>query len=169
MSSMPFDEDRRLDILKSYAVLDTPPEPIFDQVTRSVARLFNVPVAIVSLIDRDRVWFKSGIGVKVRELRRSITFCAHAIMQNSVMVVPDTTADPRFKDHPFVVGRPGFRFYAGAPLVTSDGYPIGALCIMDAKPREMLTAEEQECLSDFAAIVVYALDYRRIANAAEGK
>jgi signal transduction histidine kinase len=166
MFPKPFDEERRLEALNSFSVLDTPPEPIFDQVTRGVARLFDVPIALVSLIDRDRQWFKSCYGLEAKQTRRSVAFCGHAILQNTVMVVPDALADPRFESNPLVVGPPGIRFYAGAPLVTSDGYPLGTLCIIDTKPRDAMTAEQQDCLSDFASIVVAALEYRRLSAAA---
>lgn len=168
MLPKPFDEERRLETLDSYSVLDTPSEPIFDQLTRSVARLFDAPIALVSLIDRDRQWFKSTFGLEVRETRRCIAFCGHAIMENAVMVVPDATADLRFKDNPLVAGPPEIRFYAGAPLVTSDGYPLGTLCVIDTKPRQMLSEEQKNCLSDFATLVVGALEYRRIWHAAKG-
>lgn len=168
MIPKPFDEDRRLDALKSFEVLDTAPEPIFDRITKSVARLFGVPIALVSLIDRDRQWFKSCLGLDVSETRRGLAFCAQAIMQDDVMVIPDALADPRFANNPLVLGAPHIRFYAGAPLVTADGYPLGTLCVIDSKPRAMLTKDERDCLSDFASIVVGALEFRRFGNAAKG-
>jgi len=167
MFPKPLDDEYRLDALNSYAVLDTPPEPAFDRVTRSAASLFDVPIAVVSLVDRDRQWFKSCVGLDASETPRGTAFCAHAIMRDSVMVVPDASADPRFAENPLVIGPPGIRFYAGAPLVTAEGFRLGTLCIIDTKPRTMLSAEQQASLRDLAAIVVDTLEHRRVRETAK--
>ena len=129
------DEARRLRALQSYAVLDTDAEQAYDDLTALAAQVLGVPVALVSLIDRDRQWFKSRVGLDVSETPRSQAFCDHAIRSQDVMVVPDATLDPRFADNPLVQGEPGIRFYAGAPLITPSGAALGTLCIIDRQPR----------------------------------
>jgi len=116
MFPRPFDDEQRLDALNSFAVLDTPAEPVFDRITSLVSRIFGVPIALISLVDRNRQWFKACVGLDVRETSRDLAFCAHAILSDAVMVVPDAQADPRFKNSQLVVGPPHIRFYAGAPL-----------------------------------------------------
>src|SRR3954452_8284190 len=127
---IPADEDARIDALRSYAILDTPPAPSFDRLTRLAAHLFDVPVALVSLIDSERQWFKSKVGVDVCETSRDVSLCAHAILNNTLFVVPDAAADPRFADNPFVAGEFHLRFYAGAPLRSREGRNLGALCLI---------------------------------------
>ena len=118
------------------AILDTPPEAGFERVTRLASRLFEMPIALVSLVDRERQWFKSCVGLDVNSTERDAAFCAHAILKDEVFIVPDATADPRFQDNPLVVRRsPFIRFYAGAPLITLDGLRLGSLCVMDKVPR----------------------------------
>lgn len=129
------DEARRLRALQSYAVLDTDAEQAYDDLTALAAQVLGVPVALVSLIDRDRQWFKSRVGLDVSETPRSQAFCDHAIRSQDVMVVPDATLDPRFADNPLVQGEPRIRFYAGAPLITPSGAALGTLCIIDRQPR----------------------------------
>ena len=124
MFPRPFDDEQRLDALNSYAVLDTPAEPVFDRITGLVSRIFKVPIALISLVDRDRQWFKACVGLDVRETPRDLAFCAHAILSDAVMVVPDAREDPRFKCSQLVVGPPHIRFYAGAPLVTTEGFRL---------------------------------------------
>jgi len=163
MFPKPLDDEYRLDALNSYAVLDTPPEPAFDRVTRSAASLFDVPIAVVSLVDRDRQWFKSCVGLDASETPRGTAFCAHAIMRDSVMVVPDASADPRFADNPLVTGPPGIKFYAGAPLVTAEGFRLGTLCIIDTKPRTMLSAEQQALKARMDAFESFRAQNRDVA------
>ena len=149
---IPDDETQRLAALKALGVLDTPPEDRFDRATRLAAALFNVPVALVSLVDEDRQWFKSCFGVEICETPREASFCAHAIAARSMLVVPDALADERFRDNPMVASGPRVRFYAGAPLRTPDGHLVGTLCILDVRPRDLSEAE-RGLLLDLAATV----------------
>lgn len=124
-------ERDRLAVHRSYEVLDTPPEAVFDQITTLAARIFDVPIATVSLIDERRQWFKSCVGVESSETPRGSAFCAHAILSDEVLVIPDATADSRFAKNAFVTGEPHLRFYAGAPLRTAGGLNLGTLCLTD--------------------------------------
>jgi PAS domain S-box-containing protein len=157
---MTVDEQDRLKELRRYAIVDTPPEPRFDRITRLAARLFGVPVALVSLVDEHRQWFKSSHGTQLRQTPRDISFCTHAIASDQVMVVPDATVDPRFASSPLVTGEPHVRFYAGAPLVTAGGFRLGTLCLNDTIPREPLSADQVATLADLAAMVVDELELR---------
>ncbi|MCC7547618.1 MAG: GAF domain-containing protein [Burkholderiales bacterium] len=127
---------RRLEALHGLLILDTPPEQRFDRITAFAAEEFEVPIALVSLVDRERQWFKSRVGLEVCETGRDISFCGHAIHGNGIMVVHDARADARFHDNPLVLGPPHVRFYAGAPLVLSGGEAIGTLCLIDRVPRQ---------------------------------
>ena len=160
------DEAGRLAALRRYDVLDTPPEPAFDRITRTAARLFGVPTALVSLVDADRQWFKSCVGLDARQTDRAVAFCDHAIRAPGVLVVPDARADDRFAANPLVVGPPHIRFYAGAPLRTPDGHHLGTLCVIDAAPREFGPADRAS-LADLAALVVDQLGLRAVAAARE--
>ena len=144
------DEDIRLAALDRLHLLDTPAEERFDRITRTAVHGFHVPIALISLIDANRQWFKSCQGLSTKETPRSISFCAHAIMGDDVLVVPDTQLDPRFVDNPLVTGEPGIRFYAGHPLVAPDGSKVGTLCIIDRHPRTMNEADLQ-AFRDLAA------------------
>lgn len=146
----PEDESRRLAALRALRILDTPAEERFDRITRTARRLFGVPIALISLIDGDRQWFKSCQGLGVNETDRSISFCGHAILQDVPLVVADATADPRFHDNPLVTGDPNIRFYAGCPLRSPDGAKLGTLCLIGREPRT-LTDEEVVALKDLAA------------------
>jgi phosphoribosyl 1,2-cyclic phosphodiesterase/CheY-like chemotaxis protein len=137
----PAKEDQRLAALQHLAILDTPPDARFDRVTRIAASALGVPIALVSLIDRDRQWFKSCFGLNVSETSRDVAFCAHVVHQQEELVVPDTLQDDRFADNPLVVAAPHIRFYAGAPLILDDGNCIGTLCVVDTRPRELSQAE----------------------------
>lgn len=134
--TFPFDEDYRVEALRGLRVLDTPPEERFDRLTQLAAHVFGVPIALVSLVDSDRQWFKSCVGLDVSQTDRSISFCGHAINQPTTFVVEDAAADIRFADNPLVVGKPFIRFYAGHPLSTPDGFHVGTFCIIDNKPRQ---------------------------------
>lgn len=161
MSSSPLpDEFLRLQALARYAVLDTMPEEAFDRLTRLAARLFGVPFALVTLVDEERQWFKSCFGTSLSETPRSLSFCTHTIEQDGVMVVTDTWRDPRFEANLLVTGAPHIRFYAGAPLVTPDGYKLGTLCLLSDQPRPDLTPGERATLSDLAAMVMDELEWR---------
>ncbi len=145
-------EQDRLSALRSLTVLDTPPEERFDRVTRMARRLFGVPIALVSMVDENRQWFKSCLGLDVTETERRISFCGHAILQNGIMVVEDALQDERFHDNPLVSGAPHIRFYAGYPLRTLSGHGLGTLCIIDRVPRKFEDGEI-EILADLAGMV----------------
>jgi len=157
----PEDEAGRLEAVRRYGVLDTLPEQSFDRFTRIAAKLFDTPVSAISLIDEERQWFKSCIGLDKRETPRDISFCAHAICEASALIVPDATRDPRFATNPFVVGPPYIRFYTGAPLKTPDGFQLGTLCVIDTIPRCVPDRARIDCLEDLAAQVVKQLELSR--------
>ncbi len=146
-------EKERLAALRDLDILDTPPEEGFERITRIAQALFDVPIALVSFVDRDRQWFKSRRGLPLAQTPRDVSFCAHAILGEQVMVVPDAMADPRFDDNPLVTAEPDIRFYAGAPLFSPDGLPLGTLCVVDTKPREW-SASDTASLEDLARLVV---------------
>jgi GAF domain-containing protein len=153
----------RLAALHRYDILDTPTDERFDRVTRLAARLFEAPIALITLVDEDRQWFKSCLGLDRRETEREISFCTYNVQAESVMVVEDAREDPRFADNPLVTGAPGIRFYAGAPLVTPDGHILGSLCVIDTTPRSAGTVD-LAALRDLAQMVMSELELRR-ANA----
>lgn len=148
----PPDEDKRLAALRSLNILDTPPEDRYDRITRLAQRTFGMPIALISLVDEKRQWFKSCQGLGTTETPRDVSFCGHAILEGVVMVVPDATKDPRFADNPLVTGEPKIRFYAGQPIESSDGSRLGTLCLIDTVPRE-LDAEQRRALRDLAELV----------------
>ncbi|MCA8283304.1 sensor domain-containing diguanylate cyclase [Burkholderia cepacia] len=145
----PADEAARLDTLHSLSILDTPPEERFDRLTRLARRLFDVPIALVSLVDDDRQWFKSHAGLDVTQTSRDVSFCSHALLAGNTMVIQDALNDDRFHDNPLVTGAPGIRFYAGRPLAAPNGAPIGTLCLIDTRPRS-LEPDELALLGDLA-------------------
>jgi two-component system, sensor histidine kinase len=161
--TIPVNEAQRLAALERYAILDTPAEASFDRVVRIVARIFAVPIAMVTFIDKDRQWFKACFGTDLRENTRALSFCSHTILSDGVMVVPDALLDDRFRDNPVVQGL-GLRFYAGAPLRTIDGLNIGTLCIYDVQPRADLSSDQRETMLDLAASVVDDLEARLTAQ-----
>src|SRR5512142_1695042 len=128
-------ERARLEALASYRILDTPAEDVFDELARLAALVGATPTALVSLVDGRRQWFKAKVGLEPTETPRSVAFCDHTIRGRDVLVVEDATLDARFADNPLVVGEPGIRFYAGAPLVTPDGHALGSICVIDYVPR----------------------------------
>jgi GAF domain-containing protein len=130
-------EDARLAAVRRYAVLDTPPDGAFDRITALAARHFSVPISIVSIVDRDRIWFKSHHGVDAQEIGRDPGLCASAILQDGPWVVENAAVDPRTLANPLVAGELGLRFYAGAPLTTHDGFNLGTLCVIDQEPRRL--------------------------------
>jgi len=150
--TIPANENSRIDTLRSFNILDTSPEERFDRLTRLAKHLFNVPIALVSLVDTNRQWFKSCVGLSVSETPRDISFCGHAILGDGIFMVPDTLADERFYNNPLVTGGPTIRFYAGCPLTVPDGSKLGTLCLIDIKPR-ILDEEERELLQDLARMV----------------
>jgi len=149
---LPDGEERRLDALRALGVLDTLPEERFDRYTRIAAGLFDVPIALVSLVDRDRQWFKSRHGYGVAETSRETAFCAHTILDGVVLQIPDALHDARFADNPVVAGPPRIRFYAGAPLAAPDGSRVGSLCLIDDRPRQ-LDERQLVLLRDLADLV----------------
>jgi len=154
------DEESRLAALCSYNILDTLPEKEFDDIVRLVSYICDVPVALISLVDRDRQWFKADKGMDITQTSREVSFCAHALDQEDLFVVPDATLDERFAANPLVTGDLGIRFYAGAPLLTPEGKVLGALCAIDRKPRT-LTAEQQEALMTLGRQVMSLFELRR--------
>lgn len=161
----PDDEERRLEALAQYFVLDTPPEEDLDRLARVATRIFSVPIALVSMVDRARQFFKARIGLDVSESSRAGSFCSHAILNADVLLVADAAKDPRFRDNPLVVGPPYIRFYAGKPLVTPTGEKIGTICLIDTKPRHDFTAEDRMNLADMAERVMDRLEVRRLGHA----
>lgn len=145
----PADEGNRIATLRSLSVLDTSPEERFDRLTRLAKRLFGVPIALVSLVDEDRQWFKSCVGLSVSETPRDISFCGHAILGDDILTVPDALSDERFHDNPLVTGDPKIRFYAGCPLQAPNGSKLGTLCVIDVVPRQ-LNDEDRALLRDLA-------------------
>ncbi|MFP4221090.1 MAG: sensor histidine kinase [Phormidium sp.] len=157
----PENEAQRQQALEQYNLLDTLPEQAFDDITTLAAHVCNTPIALVSLVDRHRQWFKSKVGIDAEETPRDQAFCAHAILDpGEVLVVPNAEADPRFADNPLVTGGPQIRFYAGAPLQTPDGQAIGTLCAIDSQPRE-LTDEQVQGLQALSRQVVAQMELRR--------
>jgi GAF domain-containing protein len=134
---IPVDEAERLQALRELLILDTPPEERFDRVTRFAMAEFDMPMAVISLVDQDRQWFKSNFGVDCAQTPRDVSFCAHTILERETLVVPDALKDPRFRANPLVIGKPWVRFYAGAILRLPCGPAVGSLCVMDTRPREM--------------------------------
>ncbi|MDR6959783.1 diguanylate cyclase (GGDEF)-like protein [Pseudomonas brassicacearum] len=145
----PDNEAVRLKNLHSLKLLDTAPEERFDRLTRLARRLFDVPIALVSLVDANRQWFKSSAGLDASETPREVSFCGHAILQDQILEICDAEQDERFHDNPLVTDKPGIRFYAGYPLGLADGSKLGTLCLLDTRPRT-LNDEERELLRDLA-------------------
>ena len=156
----PANEEARVIALDKYAILDTDPEQFFDDLTLLASHVCNTPIALISLVDEDRQWFKSRVGLDASETSRDIAFCSTAILQTDVFVIPDALADERFRDNPLVVSEPHIRFYAGAPLINEDGYALGTLCVVDRAPRE-LAPEQKEALKALSRLVLAQLEFRR--------
>ena len=150
--ALPANESTRIETLRSFNILDTSPEERFDRLTRLAKHLFSVPIALVSLVDTNRQWFKSCVGLSAIETPRDISFCGHAILGDNIFMVPDTLTDGRFYNNPLVTGSPNIRFYAGCPLTVPDGSKMGTLCLIDIKPR-ILDNEECMLLQDLAHMV----------------
>lgn len=162
--SKPPDENARLEVLRALNILDTPPEERFDRLTRLARRVFNVPISTVTMVDSNRQWFKSCGGVDVRETPREISFCAHAILYDDMLIVENATKDERFKENPLVTERPKIRFYAGCPLVVG-GYRIGTMCVIDMKAR-VFTDEDRQLLADLARLAERELALKETVSAA---
>lgn len=159
----PVDEKERLRRLYGLRILDTPPEERFDRYTRVAKNAFNVPIALVSLIDADRQWFKSKQGLEVSETPREVSFCSHAILNPGLFVVEDTTLDSRFRGNPLVEGPPNIRFYAACPIPAGEGSALGTLCIIDTKAR-VFTESDRRLLTDLGEIVAEELLTREMAT-----
>ncbi len=159
IAQLPGNELERLKALLEYAILDTAPEPVFDDLTLLASQICGTPIALVTLVDADRQWFKSKRGLEIGETSRDVSFCAHAILQDTPMIVADTLEDERFAGNPMVEGDPHIRFYAGAPLINRDGIALGTLCVIDRVPRQ-LTAEQLEGLMALGRRVSAELDLR---------
>lgn len=169
---VPENEELRMAAVARYEILDSPPDGAFDRITSLAARIFKVPIATISVVDHDRIWFKSKYGIDAVEIGRDPGLCASAIIDNEPWVVNDASTDPRTMENPLVRGELGLRFYAGASLRTADGYNLGTINIIDREPREM-SIEELETLGQLAEIVVDELELRlsaiRVARQAEEK
>lgn len=161
--AIPPNEQARVDTLRALNILDTPPEERFDRITRLARRLFDVPMALVSLVDANRQWFKSCMGLPVTQTSRDISFCGHAILGDDVFIVPDTLLDERFSDNPLVLDGPKLRFYAGMPLRAGNGSKLGTLCILDQMPRIFGTGD-LAVLRDLAQMAEHELAAVQLAT-----
>ncbi len=161
MFPLPFNDTQRLEALESYDVLDTRPDDAFDCLTRLACRHFGTPIALVSLVDENRQWFKSGYGLDAMETDRESAFCGYTIMSADPLIVLDATSDPRFSDNTLVCGSPDIRFYAGAPLISPLGFRLGTFCIIDVKAHDSFSEEETTALKDFATATIEMLELQR--------
>ncbi|AKG23698.1 response regulator [Calothrix sp. 336/3] len=157
---LPENEAQRIVSLLQYRILDSPTEAAFDDLTRLASYICGTPIALISLVDSDRQWFKSKVGLDISETDRDAAFCAHAILDTDVLVVPDATADQRFADNPLVIGQEKIKFYAGVPLINPEGYALGTLCVIDKKART-LSSEQLEALQTLGRQVVKQMELRR--------
>jgi len=157
---IPLNEHSRLELLRQYCILDTAPEPAFDEITARAAEICQTPISLLTFVDRDRTWFKSNTGLPLRETPRDASFCAHAICQDELYVTSDMLADERFSRNPLVTQKPHLRFYAGMPLLSPEGLALGTLCVIDRRPRE-LTPEQMDQLRELAKGAVLLLEIRR--------
>lgn len=155
-AEIPSNEQQRLAHLQNLKILDTPREEVYDRITRILCRVLDVQAAAISLVDEDRQWFKSIRGFDITETPRNVAFCAHTILEERTLIIPDTHADPRFADNPLVTHSPGIRFYAGHPLKIVDNIHVGTLCVYDTKPRKLLF-DDIEFLQDLSVTVTNEL------------
>lgn len=160
---IPGNEPERLASLRRMLLLSSPDEEAFDRVTRVARHTFRMPVVLISLIDAERQWFKSCIGLPVRETGRDVSFCGHAILHSELLVIEDARLDPRFADNPLVTGEPRVIFYAGRPLMNAEGFMVGTLCLIDHQPRT-LSAEDRRCLDDLGCWVEQLFLSRRLGE-----
>ncbi len=157
---LPDNEPARLEALRQYEILDTDEEGAFDDLTRIAAYICQTPIAIISLVDKDRQWFKARLGLGPSETSRDVAFCSHTILQGAPMVVPDALVDERFAANPLVTSEPYIRLYAGAPLITPEGFRLGSLCVIDRVPRN-LSPDQIAVLRMLSNQVMTLLDLRR--------
>jgi GAF domain-containing protein len=153
-------EAARVAALHKYAILDTEPEQAFDDLVLLASFICKTPIALISLVDEARQWFKSKVGISISETPREIAFCATAIQQPDIFVVPDTLNDERFRNNPLVVSEPNVRFYAGVPLIDEEGHALGTLCVIDRAPREF-DSDQQAALKALSRVVLAQLEFRR--------
>jgi len=153
-------ESARVAALDRYAILDTEPEQAFDDLVVLAAHVCKAPIAMLSLVDDHRQWFKSKVGVEIRETPRETSFCAHAIQQQELFIVPDTWKDARFRENPMVLDEPHIRFYAGAPLINEEGFALGTLCVIDRQPRELDEAQK-DALKSLSRLALGQMELRR--------
>ena len=158
-AASPTSEAARVAALNRYAILDSEPEQSFDDLVTLAAHICDAPMAMLSLVDDHRQWFKSKLGVQVPETPRETSICAHAIQQGNLFIVPDTLQDERFRQNPLVTGEPHIRFYAGAPLINEDGFALGTLCVVDREPRE-LEPDQKEAISALARLALRQMELR---------
>jgi GAF domain-containing protein len=162
---IPDNEAERLQALRRYEILDTPPDNAFDRIVQLAARLLKVPIAIVSMVDEDRIWFKSRHGIDAVQVTRDAGLCASAILFNEPWIVNDASIDPRALANPLVATEHGFRFYAAAPLITHDGFKLGTLCVIDFTAR-VISSDEIAVLEDLAGLVMEAMELRLSSRSA---
>ncbi len=157
---MSTDDAARVMALQKYAILDSEPEQAFDDLTLLASYVCKTPIALISLVDENRQWFKSKVGISATETSRNIAFCSTAIQQTDVFVVPDALKDERFRTNPLVISEPNIRFYAGAPLINEDGFALGTLCVIDQTPRE-LGSDQEAALKALSRLVLAQMEFRR--------
>jgi GAF domain-containing protein len=164
-ADLPPDEEARLKALRELELLDTDPEVEFDELVRRAAAATDAPIAVITLVDEARQWFKARVNLELESTDRDVSFCAHAILTpDDLTIVPDTLEDERFNDNLLVVEDPNIRFYAGAPIFTPDGHPVGTLCVIDAAPRDLST-EQAQALRELAGEVSRQIERRRLERA----
>ena len=163
---IPPDEPQRMQTLRDYSILDTPPEAVYDDIAHVCAGVCDTPIALIALIDGTRNWFKARVGVEeeLTESPRDISFCGHAIIGNDIFEVTDAQLDDRFADNPLVASQPLIRYYAGAPLITPDGFKLGTICAIDVRPRRLSDAQH-DTLTALSRLVMRQLDRRRSGRA----
>jgi GAF domain-containing protein len=162
IAPLPANETERLKALREYQILDTKSEQAYDDITTLAAHICGVPMAMISLVDEFRQWFKSKVGLEQQQTPREVAFCAHAILDNKPFIIRDASRDKRFADNALVTGEPYIRFYAGIPLFNPEGLALGTLCVIDREPRR-LSADQQKALQALSRQVMALLELRRVA------